>query len=114
MTQPLGYYTSLDPIAGTPPALCLLDQKFGSYLQKLTKFEKLSLLAIISHCLACNARPGSEDFVFTLEDAWAELDFDISPELGGLLKSLNTLEDGDLLGICQTLITNHSYTEVAA
>jgi hypothetical protein len=112
--QPIGYFTSLDFPTGTPAALHLLDQKFGSYLQKLTKYEKLSLLAIISHCLACNAHADTEDFVFTLEDAWTELDYDISPELGGMLESLNTLKDGDLLGICQTLIENHSHTEVAA
>ena len=113
MTQPLGYYTSLDPLAGTPPALHLLDQKFGSYLQKLTRYEKLSLLGIISHCLACNAHRDSEGFIFTLEDSWRELDYDISPELGGMLESLNVLDDGNLLGICQTLIVNHSRVEVA-
>jgi hypothetical protein len=112
--QPLGFFTNLDPRTGTPAALHLLDQKFGSYLQKLTRYEKLSLLAIISHCLACNTYRDTEDFVFTLEDSWTELDYDISPELGGMLESLNTLGDGDLLGICQTLIENHSYTEVAA
>jgi hypothetical protein len=112
--QPLGFFTSLDPRTGTPAGLHLLDQKFGSYLQKLSRYEKLSLLAIISHCLACNAHRDSEDFVFTLEDSWCELDYDISPELGGMLPSLNELGDGDLLGISQTLIENHSHTEVAA
>jgi hypothetical protein len=114
MTQPIGFFTSLDPLGGTPAALHLLDKKFGSYLQRINRCEKLALLAIISHCLAANAHPDTEDFVFTLEDAWAELDYNISPELGGMLEALNTLRDGDLLGICQTLIENHSHTEVAA
>ena len=115
MTQPIGFFTSLDPRAGTPAALYLLDQKFGSYLQHINRCEKLSLLAIISHCLAGNAHPDSEDFVFTLDDAWAELNYDLPPELGGLLESLNELSDGDLLGICQTLIENHNHAaEVAA
>lgn len=104
MTHPVGYYTGYDPTTATPAALHILQEKFGSYLQKLTKYEKLSLLAIISHCLACNAHPDTEDLVFTLEDSWCELDYDISPELGGMLESLNTLRDGDLVGICRTLL----------
>jgi hypothetical protein len=112
--QPLGFFTGYDPITSTPTALHLLDKKFGSYLQRINRCEKLALLAIISHCLAANAHPDTEDFVFTLEDAWAELDYNLSSELGGMLESLNTLRDGDLLGICQTLIENHSHTETAA
>ena len=114
MTQPLGYYTSLDPIAGTPPALYCLVERFGDYLQKLTKHEKFALTTIICHCLAFNEQPNTEDFIFSLEDAWADLDYhNLSPELGGMIESLNTLDDGDLLGICQTLIVNHSRVEVA-
>jgi hypothetical protein len=53
--QPLGFFTGYDPIASTPTALHLLDKKFGSYLQRINRCEKLALLAIISHCLAANA-----------------------------------------------------------
>ena len=114
MVKPLGYYTSLDPLKGSPAALCILADKYGDYLQKFTPDERFSLMAIISHCLAINEQPDTENFVFSLEDAWTELNYDISAELGGMLNSLNELSTGDLLGICQTLIENHSHMEVAA
>jgi hypothetical protein len=96
--QPLGFFTGYDPITSTPTALHILDKKFGSYLQRLTRIEKLALLAVISHCLAANAHPDTEDFIFTLEEAWAELGYELPVELGGMLPSLNELGEGDLLG----------------
>jgi len=114
MVKPLGYYTGYDPQNQSPIALHLLVEKFGDYLQQLGISEKLALLAIISRCLAVNAQFSDKDFIYTLEDAWSETDYDIPPELGGLLESLNELGDGDLLGICQTLIANHNHAEVAA
>ncbi len=76
--------------------------------------EKVALLAIITRTLAVDAQFGSDE-VFTLEDAWSETGYDLSPELGGLLETLNDLDDDDLYGLCMCLIDNrHDEGVVAA
>jgi hypothetical protein len=106
MTHCTGY----DPQTSTPAALQILHQKFGSCLERLHRGEKLAFLAIITHCLAhANQSPDTSESVFTLEDAWADLGYNLPQNLGGMLGCLTTLDYDDLLGICQTLLEHHNY-----
>ncbi|MBN3957493.1 hypothetical protein [Nostoc sp. NMS8] len=86
MSKPLGYYTAHTP--GDGSYLELLEERYGATFEKITKKEKLFLVAAIADQLC------------------AEQDGDPRIEIKQLPSEMykNSLADSDLMGLLEALI----------
>lgn len=113
MTHPVGYFTSYDPIDGTPAVLDILQDRFGSHLGQISITNKYKLLAVISHCLATITIDNPDgNAEYSLEHAWADLGYEFPAELGAMINPLDSLDECDLRGLCIALLDNLHLTEV--
>lgn len=109
MTEPLGYFTSYDPICKEPGILHSLQAKYGDCLQKMNYEQKIVMRTAL--CTFISQKPvwepdGVRRSLIDLCIESAGVDWDIWHEdeyLAGVIQACELLEEGDIEGLILAL-----------
>ena len=109
MTHPVGFFTSYNPQTETPDTLHLLQENFGSQLQKMTYEQKLVFRAALADYVANKPVWKNEGSSITLIDCCIEsagVDWNIwdeDPSLCEWITDCSKLTESDIEGLIEAL-----------